>query len=369
MKNLVEENIVHLKPYVPGKPISEVQRELGLKEVVKLASNENPCGPSPKALQAIKLALNDLHRYPDGSGFYLKRALSQKLKVAPDQIILGNGTNELLELVVRTFLSPGEEVISADPSFVVYQLVTQAAYGQNVLIPLDHYTHDLEAMAAAITAKTKIIFIANPNNPTGTMVLQKEVMTFLQKVPSNIVIVMDEAYYEYVEDKQFPDLLSYLKDNLTQPILILRTFSKIYGLAGVRIGYGLAAPEFIDLLNQVRQPFNVNSLALAAAEAALEDEEHLQKSKEINRLGYQYLCGEFERMKLSYVPSVANFILVQIGQKVKEFTERLLTQGVIVRPTGGAGLSTWVRITIGMKEENEKLIQAMGNILFGDGLC
>jgi histidinol-phosphate aminotransferase len=363
MKHLVQEHISTLMPYIPGKPISEVQRELGLEEITKLASNENPCGPSPKAIQAIQKALNDLHLYPDGSGYHLKKALAEKLRVNPDQIILGNGTNEILEIVVRTFLSPGEATISGNPAFIIYSMLTPAAHGKNRPIPLKNYTHDLEAMAAAISSETKIIFIANPNNPTGTMVGHEEFIRFLQKVPRNVIVVADEAYYEYVEDGLFPDLLSYLKENPSQPILITRTFSKAYGLAGLRVGYGIGPSEMIGLMNRVRQPFNVNSLALVAAEAALGDGDHLHRSREVNRLGYQYLCGEFDRLKLTYIPSRANFILVDVGQDAKIFSDRLLREGVIIRPMGGYGLTSSARITIGLPEENQKLIEAMERIL------
>ena len=363
MKIPVQQNILNLTPYTPGKPISEVQRELNLEEVTKLASNENPCGPSPKAIQAIHKALSEIHRYPDGSGFYLKNSLGKKLAIAQDQIILGNGTNEILEIAVRTFLSPGEETISGQPAFIIYQLLTQSANGINIPIPLQEHTHNLSAMAEAITSKTKIIFIANPNNPTGTMIKQGEMMEFLQKVPSNILVVMDEAYYEYAIDEQYPDVLSFIKNNPSKPILLLRTFSKAYGLAGLRIGYGLGSPDLISLMNRVRQPFNVNSLALAAAQAALEDAGHLEKSRKLNQSGYQFLCQEFKRMKLSYVPSCTNFILVDVGQKAKEFNEKLLRLGIVVRPMGGYGLTTYVRITIGLEEENKKLVQAINTAI------
>jgi histidinol-phosphate aminotransferase len=363
MQNLAQEHILHLHPYQPGKPISEVQRELGLEEVIKLASNENPCGPPPKAIQAIKKALTEIHRYPDGSGFHLKKALGEKLRVASDQIILGSGTSEVLELLVRTFLAPGDEAISGRPAFIIYSMLVQAARGENVPVPLKEHTHDLQAMSGAITPKTKLIIIANPNNPTGTMVTGDGLTRFLQQVPKNVIVVLDEAYAEYVEDARFPDSLACLRACPDQPILIARTFSKAYGLAGLRIGYGIGSPELISLMNRIRPPFNVNSLALAAAEAALEDEEYLSRSREVNRLGYQYLCREFDRLKLPYVPSVANFILVDVGQDAKTLSDRLLAEGVIVRTVKEYGLPTSVRITIGLEEENRKSIQAMEKIL------
>lgn len=364
MKNLAQEHILHLQPYLPGKPICEVQRELGLAQVIKLASNENPIGPSPKAAQAIQKALSEIHRYPDGSGFHLKKALGEKLQITSEQIILGNGTNEILELAARTFIAPGDEVISARPAFIIYSMLVQATQGKNVLVPLKDHIHDLQAMAEAVSAKTKLIFIANPNNPTGTMVTDHDLTRFLQKIPKNVIVVLDEAYFEYVEDDRFPDSLAYLRANPDQPILIARTFSKAYGLAGLRIGYGIGSPELISLMNRVRQPFNVNSLALAAAEAALQDEEHLSRSREVNRLGYQYLCAEFDRLKLPYVPSVANFILVDMGGRdAKPISNRLLAEGVIARTVAEYGLPAWLRFTIGLEEENRKLIQAMEKTL------
>lgn len=363
MKNLAQEHILHLQPYLPGKPISEVQRELGLEEVIKLASNENPCGPSPKAVQAIQKALSEIHRYPDGSGFYLKKAIGEKLQVTSDQIILGNGASEILELLVRTFLAPGEEAVSGLPAFIIYSMLVKAAKGENVLVPLKEHAHDLQAMTAAITPKTKLVIIANPNNPTGTMVTEEDLTRFLQQAPKNVIVLLDEAYAEYVEDERFPDSLAYLRAHPDQPILIARTFSKAYGLAGLRIGCGIGSPELISLMNRIRPPFNVNSLALAAAEAALQDEEFLSRSREVNRLGYQYLCKEFDRLKLPYVPSVANFILVDVGQDAKPFSDRLLAEGVIGRTVKEYGLPTSVRITIGLEEENRKLIKAMEKIL------
>ena len=363
MKNLAQEHILQLQPYLPGKPISEVQRELGLEEVIKLASNENPCGPSPRVIQAIQKALSEIHRYPDGSGFYLKKALSEKLRVPADWIILGNGTSEVLELAVRTFLAPGDAAISGRPAFIIYSMLVQAARGKNVPVPLKNNTHDLQAMIDAITPETKMIIVANPNNPTGTMVTGDDLTGFLQAVPKNVIVVLDEAYGEYVEDEQFPDSLAYLRQHPDQPVLVARTFSKAYGLAGLRIGCGIGSPELIALMNRLRPPFNVNSLALAAAEAALDDEEYLNRSKEVNRVGYQFLCREFDRLKVPYVPSVANFILVDVGQDAKPFCDRLLAEGVIGRTVKEYGLPTSLRITIGLEEENRKLIQAMEKIM------
>ncbi|MEW6378247.1 MAG: histidinol-phosphate transaminase [bacterium] len=364
MKDLAQKHIHQLQPYLPGKPISEVQRELGLCEVIKLASNETPCGPSPRAVQAMQGALSEIHRYPDGSGFYLKKALAGKLGVSSDQIILGNGTNEILELVVRTFLAPGEEAVSGHPAFIIYSLLVQAANGKNVLVPMKEYTHDLRSMADAITPKTKLIFIANPNNPTGTMVTADELAWFLDQVPKTAIVVIDEAYYEYVEDAAFPDSLAWLRAHPDHPVLIARTFSKIYGLAGLRVGYGIGSPDLISLMNRVRQPFNVNSLALVAAEAALQDDEFLNRNREVNRRGYEYLCREFDRLQVPHVPSVANFILVDVGRDGKAFSDRMLGEGVIVRPVKEYGLPNSVRITIGLEEENRKLIQAMEKVLY-----
>jgi histidinol-phosphate aminotransferase len=355
----VAENIKSITPYVPGKPIEELERELGISNSIKLASNENPLGPSPKALAAIKKVVDGLNRYPDGSGFYLSQALAKKYNVDPAQVILGNGSNELIELVVRTFVQPGDEIISADPSFVVYKMITQAAGGKNVIVPCREMRHDLDAMAERITEKTKIIFIANPNNPTGTINTVSEMNRFMERVPGHVIVAVDEAYFEYVTHADYPDSLDYLKEGGN--ILALRTFSKIYGLAGLRIGYGVTKPELAENMNKIRQPFNTNSLAQAGALAALADRKHVEKSVAINNEGKQHLYQSFGQLGVQYVPTETNFILFETALEGKDVYGTLLKQGVIIRPMGGKRL----RVTIGLPEENKRFVTELEKILKG----
>jgi histidinol-phosphate aminotransferase len=353
----VADNIRSISPYVPGKPIEEVERELGITGSTKLASNENPLGPSPKAVAAVKKALEGLNRYPDGSGFYLSQALAKKYSVDINQIILGNGSNELIELVVRTFVQPGDEIISADPSFVVYKMITQAAGGTNIIVPCKDMRHDLDAMAERITPKTKIVFIANPNNPTGTMNPKAEMERFIGRVPDHVIVAVDEAYFEYVTHADYPDSLDYLRDG--KNILALRTFSKIYGLAGLRIGYGITTPEIAGLMNKVRQPFNTNALAQAGALAALADRKHVEKSIAVNNEGKQLLYQSFQQLGISYIPTETNFILFETTHDGKDVYAALMKQGVIIRPMDGKRL----RVTIGLPEENRRFVAELEKIV------
>jgi histidinol-phosphate aminotransferase len=353
----VSENIKNITPYTPGKPIEELERELGISGSIKLASNENPLGPSPKAVVAIKKAVAGLNRYPDGSGYYLSQALARNHKVDISQIILGNGSNELIELVVRTFVQPGDEVISADPSFVVYKMITQAAGGTNVVVPLRDNRHDLDAMADRISERTRIIFIANPNNPTGTMNTSAEMDRLMNRVPDHVIVAVDEAYYEYVTRADYPDSLDYLK--AAKNVLALRTFSKIYGLAGLRIGYGITTSAIAELMNKVRQPFNTNSLGQAGALAALADRKHVEKSIAINSEGKQFLYQSFGRLGIPYVPTEANFILFEAPSDGRELYAALLKTGVIVRPMGGKKL----RVTIGLPDENKRFVSELEKIV------
>ncbi|RJQ23260.1 MAG: histidinol-phosphate transaminase [Nitrospiraceae bacterium] len=348
------EHIKTIKPYVPGKPVEELERELGITGSIKLASNENPLGPSPLAVRAMRKGARDLNRYPDGSCFYLKEALAGKLKITPDGIMFGNGSNELIELAVRTFLNPGDEAIMAHPSFVVYSMIVQAANGKNIIVPLKEWRHDLEEMAARTTGKTKLVFIANPNNPTGTMNTKAEMEAFMKKVPAGVLVVVDEAYYEYVASPDYADTMKYLGEG--REILVLRTFSKIYGLAGLRIGYGIASPRLITEMNKVRQPFNVNCLAQKAAVAALEDKKHIEKTRRINAQGKRLLYKQLDALKINYVPTEANFIYIPVesGASVRLYTN-LLQKGVIVRPVGPDA----IRVTIGLPEENRRFIEAL----------
>jgi histidinol-phosphate aminotransferase len=353
----VSENIKNITPYTPGKPIEELERELGISGSIKLASNENPLGPSPKAVTAIKKAVAGLNRYPDGSGYYLSQALARKYDVDISQLILGNGSNELIELAVRTFVQPGDEVISADPSFVVYRMITQSAGGTNVIVPLKDNRHDLDAMADRITEKTKIIFIANPNNPTGTMNTRAEMDRFMARVPDHVIVAVDEAYFEYVTHAEYPDSLDYLKDG--RNILALRTFSKIYGLAGLRIGYGITTAEIAEMMNKVRQPFNTNSLAQTGALAALGDRKHVEKSIALNNEGKQFLYQSFQQLGVSYIPTEANFILFETTRDAMDVFNALMKQGVIIRPMG----PTRLRVTIGMPEENKRFVAELEKIV------
>jgi histidinol-phosphate aminotransferase len=362
MKTLeqVPEYIRSLIPYEPGKPIEEVEREYGIANSVKLASNENPLGPSPKAVAAMRAKLDQLNLYPDGDCFYLKQGLARKLGVAPETLIFGNGSNEIIELAARTFLRPGEEAVLAEQAFVVYQLIVQAVGGRSRAMPLKNFTHDLPALAEAVTPNTRMIFLANPNNPTGTIFRRAEWERFLDRVSPDVLLIVDEAYFEYVRDPDYPDSLHYHTND--RAIITLRTFSKLYGLAGLRIGYGIAAKELISLMQRVRQPFNVNSPAQWAALAALEDAEHISRSLDVNRRGIEFLQKEFNRLGLEFVPSQANFILVRVG-KGQEVFAQLLRQGIIVRPTAGYRFPDYVRVTVGTPEENEKFIRALEKVI------
>jgi histidinol-phosphate aminotransferase len=356
----VPEYIRTLIPYSPGKPVEEVEREYGISDSVKLASNENPLGPSPKAMQALRDRMEQLHRYPDGDCFYLKNGLAQKLAIRPEQLIFGNGSNEIIELAVRTFMRPRDEAVMAHQAFVVYRLVIQAAGGVSRVVPLKNFTHDLEALAAAVTANTRIVFLANPNNPTGTIYRRGEWQRFLEQIPADVLVVVDEAYFEYVEDSDYPDSLRY--HGCGKTLLTLRTFSKLYGLAGLRVGYGVGSQEVINLMHRVRQPFNVNAAAQWAALAALDDAEHRQRSLDLNRAAKEYLAREFTRLGLEYVPSCANFILLRVGNG-EEIFKHLLRMGVIVRPMGAYELPAYIRVTIGTERENQKLIEALSRMI------
>ncbi len=358
---LVPEWIRTLTPYPPGKPIEEVEREFGIQDSIKLASNENPLGPSPKALAAIAAALPTLHRYPDGSAFYLRRRLAARWGVTQDEIMVGNGSNEMIELLVRGFVRPGDEAVMADQAFVVYRLLVQAAGGVPRLVPLRDFTHDLEAMADAITPRTRVVFVANPNNPTGTIVRRGTWEAFLRGVPPHVIVVADDAYAEYVEDPEYPDTIAG-RGAGRAPVVSLRTFSKLYGLAGLRIGYAIAPPAVADVISRIRQPFNVNALALVGALAALEDDEHVRRTLAINREGMAYLTDAFRRLGLSYVPSAANFVLVRVGQGARVY-DALLRRGVIVRPVGVYGFPEYVRVTVGLPEENRRLVDALAGVL------
>ena len=360
-ETLANEHILGIAPYEPGKPIEEVEREIGIHDAIKLASNENPLAPSERVREAITNALVALNRYPDGSGFYLRQALAKKHGIAPDQIVLGNGSNDLIELLVRTFLRPGDEAVVPHPSFVVYPMIVQAAGGIRVMVMLKDYRLDLEAMARAITPLTKMVFIANPNNPSATIVTADEVEAFMARVPERTIVVFDEAYIEFALGPDFPDTIQHVKQG--RRVVVLRTFSKAASLAGLRVGYGIADADAVSLMNRIRQPFNVNSLAQVAALAALEDDGHVLECVRMIEAGRHFLYDEFKALGLRYVPSRANFILVDVGRSAADIYQKLLHQGVIVRPMTPFGMETALRITVGTPEENRKLAKALRTVL------
>ncbi|MGZ8192926.1 MAG: histidinol-phosphate transaminase [Methylobacter sp.] len=353
--------VQQLIPYKPGKPIEELEREFGLTRVIKLASNENPLGPGKKALAAIQAILQDMALYPDGSGFNLKQALAIKYAVEPDQITLGNGSNEILELVARAFLTPGLEVIFSQHAFAVYPIVTQAVGATAVVVPAVNYGHDLEAMLQSVTEKTRLVFIANPNNPTGTLLSQASLESFMNALPESCVCVLDEAYFEFVSRVEPINSIDWLKKYPN--LIITRTFSKAYGLAGLRVGYSLSSPQIADILNRVRQPFNNNALALAAAEAALTDFDHLQHTISINALGMEQLTDGFKNLGLEWIPSAGNFVLVDLKRLAQPVYEALLRKGVIVRPVANYELPNHLRISIGTHEENQLFLEALTDSL------
>jgi histidinol-phosphate aminotransferase len=349
-----------LPVYEPGKPIEETARELGAEaaEIIKLASNENPLGPSPKALAAMRAALDSANLYPDGGGFYLREALSTKLGVGRDHIILGAGSNEIIEFFGHAFLDRGDEIVTSEHAFVVYKLVAAVFGARTIEVPSPNMRHDLDGIVSAITPKTRLVFIANPNNPTGTLATQSEIDRFMERVPPNIVVVFDEAYYEYLDDP--PDTLRFVREG--RNVAILRTFSKIQGLANLRVGYAVARPELIQVLHKTRQPFNVSGLAQVAALSALDDEEHVRKTKQITDEGRAYLENEFAAMSLPFVKSAGNFVLVNVGDGARVFRE-LLERRIIVRALKGYNLAEWLRISIGTMEQNRQCVAALRQVL------
>ena len=355
-------NVRAIAPYVPGKPIGETARELGLAEsdILKMASNENPLGSSPKALAAIRGALDQLHYYPDGSGFELKAVLSEKFGVAPANIVLGNGSNDVLELAARAFLRPGDSAAYSRHAFMVYPLAIQAIGAEHIEVPTRGYDTDLDALAAAVRGDTRMVFVANPNNPTGTFNPWDEVERFVAKIPADVLVVLDEAYGEYLPD----DLVSPAPRWLARfpNIIVSRTLSKAFGLAGLRVGYGLADPRVAEVMNRVRQPFNVNHLAMVAACAALGDHEFIEKSRRVNADGLAQLERGFRRLGLEYIPSRANFITVRVGPAQAVYAS-MLAEGVIVRPIAGYGMPEHLRVTVGLPEQNERFLAALERAL------
>lgn len=353
--------IFNIKPYVPGKPIEEVKRELGLEDIIKLASNENPLGPSPLAVQAIRQMLDQLQLYPDSNCFSLKQRLASINGLDSSGVIIGNGSDELIKLISETFLNQGDEIIYAQPSFSEYEFGAKIMGANCVPVPLKNFTHDLDAMLEAVTPNTKIIYLCNPNNPTGTIVTGVKIDEFMQKLPETALVVFDEAYYEYVQDPAYESGLKYIAKG--RNVVVLRTFSKIYGLASLRIGYGLTTPELADAIARVREPFNVNTVGQVGALAALNDTPHLQQSQEINNSGKAYLYAQFKEMGLDYVPTEANFIFVDTGKNCKEVFSALLAEGVIIRTGDIFGYPEFIRVTVGTPGENERFIKSLKKVL------
>lgn len=358
--NYANPQLKDLVAYEPGKPIEDVARELGLDpaSIIKMASNENPLGPSPKAQEAMRQTIADTHIYPDGGGWKLRRAIADKFGLDMGNVILGCGSNEVIEFIGHAFLKPGDNIITAEHAFLVYKLMAKVFGADTIEVPDPGYVHDLDAMAAAITPQTKEIFIANPNNPTGTLVTQEQIDRFMEKVPPHVVVVFDEAYYEFLDSP--PDTLKYVRQG--RNVIVLRTFSKIQGLAGLRIGYGLGPPELIEILQRTRQPFNTNAFAQAAALAGLLDEEHQAKTKAVTDEGRAYLQDQFAAMGLEYVPSYANFVLVKVGDGNAVF-KAMMQKGVIIRAMAAYKLPEWVRISIGTPEQNQRCIAVLKQVL------
>ncbi len=358
---LATPGVQQLQPYQPGKPLSDLEREYGITNAVKLASNENPYGPGPKTLQAINNSLTQLARYPDGSGHGLKNALSAKLSITPDMITLGNGSNDVLEIIARTFATDVDEIMFSQHAFAVYPIVTQAIGATANIVAAKNWGHDLDAMREAITAKTKIIFLANPNNPTGTWFEKDALNKFLDSLSDTVIVVLDEAYFEFIAHPEYgntlyPDGLDYLPRH--NNLIVTRTFSKAYGLAGLRAGYAVSHPDVANLLNRVRQPFNLNSVALAAAEAALSDHEHLERCIALNAEQYRHYTTSLDKAGIEYIPSAGNFVCVKVGGGARSY-EELLLQGVITRPVANYGMPEYLRISIGSAAENDKCLKAL----------
>lgn len=358
---MVPTHILKIKPYVPGKPIEEVKRELGVKKVIKLASNENALGPSPRAIQAIKNYASKIHLYPDGAAYYLREDIASYLGVDSDNIIVGNGSDEIVSIITRIFIQKGDQAIMGDPSFLMYRIDTQLSRGEIVTVPLKDFSLDVSRILNSLTDKTRLIFISNPNNPTGTILKSKEMQELIQNLPPGTIVISDEAYHEYVDDSEYPDTLTWVKEG--KNIIVLRTFSKIYGLAGLRVGYAIAKKQIISILNKVRPPFNVNSLAQVAARAALKDRDHVIKSKNLIRREKEFLYSCLKELKVPFVPTQANFILIETGENTKEIILALLKKGIIVRGMEAYNLPNHIRLTVGTREENETFIRELQNIL------
>jgi len=357
---LAQPGVAALTPYQPGKPLRELEREYGIENAVKLASNENPLGPSPAAMLAVRQAVTELNRYPEGNAPDLKAALALHLGISKGQLVLGNGSNEILELLVRVFAGPGRSVVFSRYAFAVYPLLSLAVGATLIEVPDQQWGHDLQAMCAAITEDTRLVFIANPNNPTGTWLAASDLQQFLRAVPEHVIVVLDQAYIEYVQEPDYPECVDWLEE--FPQLILTRTFSKVYGLAGLRLGYSLSSPQLADLLNRARQPFNTNHLAQVAATAALGDTEFVARSVELNQQQGQRVCVALAKRGIAYIPSVGNFVSFRMDE-AERVCEKLLQQGVIVRPMAGYKMSDYLRLTYGLPDENSRFLQALDQAL------
>ena len=362
MKLSIPDNILAIKPYIPGKPLEELKREYGIDRSIKLASNENPLGPSPMAMKAIQGAIGKLNRYPDGSGHDLVQKISEHLKVSPGNIVLGNGSDEIIGMLTCALLRAGDEVILPQPSFLMYEIMVRCADAIPVSVPLKSLCIDLEGMLAKITSRTRMVFLCNPHNPTGTVIHKQDLENFMESIPPEVVIVVDEAYFEFIKDqKTCASGIEYLDE--AGPLVTLRTFSKAYGLAGLRIGYGIMPEKIAGLLHRVRQPFNANSLAQIGASAALDDEAFLKKTLKLTHEGLDYLYGALHRLAVSYFPTQTNFFLIDVAKDADEVFESMLRHGVIVRSMKSYGYPHYIRINVGLAEENARFIEVLEKVL------
>ncbi len=364
MKIKAQDNIATIVPYPPGKPLDEFEREYGVTNPIKLASNENPWGPSPKVVKALHTESLSLHRYPDGSCYHLVRALAGKMGLDPAEIVVGNGSNEVIEFLVKAFMREGDEAITSHPSFLMYQKFVQIRNGANYVVPLKEMGHDLETIKAMISDKTRLIFLDNPNNPTGTAIAPVDLYQFLSDVPESVIVVLDEAYVDFLDTSLQVDIYSLIRNAAGRcPVVSIRTFSKAYGLAGLRVGYGLMSRDIATILNKVRQPFNVNQMAQAGALAALEDEEYFQRTVALTKEGLDFLSSEVSRLGCKTYPSHANFFLIDVGTEADKIYQAMLYKGVIIRSMSSHGFDNCIRVTIGTEEENRRLIQTLAECL------
>lgn len=361
LKQRVRKEILQLKPYIPGKHMEELKRELGINEIIKLASNENPLGPSKRSIEAMKRAAETAHIYPDSYNYHLKKALAEKYNLREKQLILGNGSDELIKLIAETFLAEGDEIIMPDPSFSEYEFASTLMGAQCIKVPTKDFRVDVNAIRAKIGPRTKLVFLCNPNNPTGTIVTRKEMDEFIDCLPGGTILVLDEAYCEYVTSDDYPDGIEYIRQG--KDVIVLRTFSKVYGLAGLRIGYGISSEEIIDMIQRVKEPFNVNSIAQAGALESLKDEIQITRSREMVEKGKKYLYHALTHMGLTYVPTEANFLLINVNRDSQEVFQELLKRGVIIRTGDIFDLPDYIRVTIGTMEQNERFISALKEVL------